>query len=101
MNRLGHMIGWWGAPMAWAINMQLSQTLPHADCVARHSWSGLATLVTLAVATFAAGWSARTAGRLSGSQHFIALSGIGISSIVAFALVLQGLATLVIDPCLR
>ena len=101
MNRLGHTIGWWGAPFVWAINMQFSQTLPRADCVTQQSLSGAATAVTLAFAVVAAGWSARTARHLTGTQRFIALSGSGISSIVAFAVVLQGIATLVIDPCLR
>jgi hypothetical protein len=101
MTRLDHTIGWWGAPLAWALNTQLGQTLPYADCVTQHSWSGMATLVTLAAAIVAAGWSARVASDLSGTQRFVALSGSGISSIVAFAVLLQGAATLVIDPCLR
>jgi hypothetical protein len=101
MTRPGHTIGWWGAPMVWALNTQLGQTLPHADCVTQHSWSGMATFLTLAVSIFAAGWSARIAGGLSGTQRFVALSGSGISSIVGFAVLLQGAAILVIDPCLR
>jgi hypothetical protein len=101
MNRLGHTIGWWGAPMAWAINMQLGQTLPHLDCAMQRSWSGAATLVALAVAIGSVGWSIRAARHLSGTERFVAISGSGISSIVTFAVLLQGAATLVIDPCLR
>jgi hypothetical protein len=101
MNRLGYMIGWWGAPSVWAINTQLGQTLPYADCVTQHSWSGLSTIVTLAMAIIATTWSTRRARLLFGTERFLVLSGSGISAIVAFAVMLQGIATLVIDPCLR
>jgi hypothetical protein len=101
MNRLGETIGWWGAPTVWALNTQFGQALPYADCVTQRSWSGMASFVTLAIALLAAGWSARAATHLSGTQRFVAMSGSGISSIVAFAVLLQGAATLVIDPCLR
>ncbi|WP_299716018.1 hypothetical protein [Tardiphaga sp.] len=83
------------------MNTELGQTLPYVDCVTRHSWSGVATVVTLAVAIAASAWSARTARQLAGTERFVALSGSGISSIVAFAVVLQGVATLVVDPCMR
>ncbi|MDB5624233.1 MAG: hypothetical protein JWR73_35 [Tardiphaga sp.] len=101
MTCLGRTIGWWGAPSAWALNTQFGQTMPYADCVTRHPWSGAATCVTLAVAIVAAGWSARAGQQLSGTQRFVAWSGSAISSIVSFAILLQGIATLMVDPCLR
>jgi hypothetical protein len=94
--------GMTAAPAAWAAATQLGQILPYADCVQQMSYSLIVVAAGLAVALAGVvvsyvgqnGTDGRTrvfAGRLS----------IGIGLAFAFALVLQGAATLLLSPCQR
>jgi hypothetical protein len=96
-----HIIGWWSIPALWAMATQFGQILPYADCTTEHAWSAVMcfTIVGTAVVVAAASW--RRARDLAGTDRFLASSGCLIASILGFAVLLQGLATLVIDPCQR
>jgi hypothetical protein len=91
-----------GAPLVWAINMQLGQVLPYVDCHARVSWSAVVTavamLVALAGAAISYGGTARTE---TGTHTFLRRIGILTALAFAFALFLQGAATLLVDACVR
>jgi hypothetical protein len=99
MKRVAYTMGWWSVPALWALNMQLGQILPYDDCVAQHSRTGVTTLIIIVAAAGVGAVSGIHARRLVGTERFLALAGSLIASIIAFALLLQGLATLVIEPC--
>jgi hypothetical protein len=101
MMRTLHMVGWITVPALWAINTQFGQMSPHVDCVTQRSWSGLASVAVLVVAIAIGIGTMLAAHRLVGTDRFRVLSGALIISIFAFAMLLQALATLVIDPCAR
>jgi hypothetical protein len=95
------------APAAWAINMQLGQILPYIDCRQQQRFSAIASFVALAAACFAGaislGWvrHARYTAPLTNRSGFSAsISALG-ALIFAFALLLQGIAPLVLSGCER
>jgi hypothetical protein len=91
----------------WAINMQLGQILPYIDCTQQSRWSPILSLIGVAAAVLAGAISwrstqnARIAAPLTRPSRFIA----GISAlsalIFAFALSMQGIASLVLGGCER
>ncbi|MBB4187029.1 hypothetical protein [Sinorhizobium terangae] len=87
---------------AWAINTQLGQILPYADCGAGVSWSTVASFVAVAVAL--AGTLVSHA-RFGPSEPrailFIAKLNVLAGLAFAFALLLQAAAAMLLDPCLR
>jgi uncharacterized membrane protein YkvI len=101
MTRTLQMAGCCIVPALWAINTQFGQMSPYVDCVTQRSWSGLANFAILAVAVAVAIVTTLAARRLAGTDRFRGVAGGLIISIFAFAVLLQALATLVIDPCAR
>ena len=97
-------------PLLWAVNTQLGLALPAAECA-----SGLPAIASFggALLSLLSGWLSFHAGRAGHSADrdpsraapaslaFVgALSGLN-SAMVAFALVLQGLSSLVLSGCER
>jgi hypothetical protein len=95
------------APAVWTINMQLSQILPYIDCRQQQRYSAIASFVALAAACFAAavswGWArhARYTAPLTNKSGFSASISALASLVFAFALLLQGIASLVLSGCER
>lgn len=93
------------APLAWVIAMQLSQILPHLDCSNRGHKTAIAAACAVAVALLAAGSSWRRSGGASpkdGHPRRWVGSVAGLTAcVIAFALGLQVLATLMLDACER
>lgn len=89
-------------PAAWAINTQLGQILPYGDCSAGARWTSLVAFITATAAIggaivsqrFGAAMASRTALFLSRLAFLFGLC-------FAFALVLQGAATVLVNPCLH
>ncbi len=100
--------GLWAAPLTWAVNMQLGQILPYDDCyVGAHS---------SAIASFAGGSVAALSGIISwrygrrtradlDAWSETAFFGAAVSalsaSIFTFALLMQGIASLMLTGCER
>lgn len=101
MMRTLQTVGWCIVPALWAVNTQFGQLSPYVDCVTQRSWSGLASFAIFAIAVAVCIVTTLAARRLVGTDRFRGLSGGLIISIFAFAVLLQALATLVIDPCAR
>jgi hypothetical protein len=101
MMRTVQMVAWCIVPALWALNTQFVQMSPYVDCITQRSWSGHASFAILAVAVAVGIVTTLAARRLVGTDRFRGLSGGLIILIFAFAILLQALATLVIDPCAR
>lgn len=99
--------GLWVAPLVWAANMQLGQILPYADCYGRMHASAIASFLCGAVAALSSAVSWRYArGPNSASEtRQIAVFGAFVSALSAalftFALVMQGIASMVLTGCER
>jgi hypothetical protein len=99
-------------PLLWAINTQLGEILPYAECGAPLKWAAL-TSFPAAVLSLAAGllsWRLTRHDRIDPALQttvypasFVFVGGLGALSgtIFAFALLLQGLASLVLTGCER
>jgi len=91
-----------GAPLFWAMATQLGQILPNQDCQTRVSWSLFATIAAILAALGSAGISWSGASQVAPQVHrFVSYLSILVALAIAFALFLQGTATLMIDPCDR
>ena len=89
------------APAAWAASVQGGQILPYVDCAGQGAWTAAIAALALAVAVAAAGLSFGGRRRLAGTGRFIAgLAGL-LALCLAFALLLQTAAALLLDPCAR
>lgn len=100
--------GLWLAPIIWAANMQLGQILPYVDCNRRLHMTAVASFLGAAMATFSGLVSWRCGRRLAGdvashpntsvfSGRVSALS----AAIFTFALLMQGIASMVLSGCER
>jgi hypothetical protein len=90
------------SPAAWAINTQLGQILPHSDCGGGSVWTAVAAFAAAAVALGGALLSQRRhAEMVSRSELFTTRIAVVLGLIFAFALLLQGAATVLLDPCAR
>jgi hypothetical protein len=93
------------APTAWAINTQLGEILPYIDCRQQGRVSALGSFFALAAACLAGviswGWvrHARATTPLTSVAAFSASLGALSAMIFAFALLLQGIAALVLSGC--
>jgi phosphoglycerol transferase MdoB-like AlkP superfamily enzyme len=93
------------APLAWAIDTQLGEILPYLDCQHQGRSSAIAAFTGMLLACLAAiiSWRSssrtRSAGLLTGTflGRLSALSAL----VFAFALSLQGIASLVLSGCER
>ncbi|MCA1408746.1 hypothetical protein I6F26_08255 [Ensifer sp. IC3342] len=90
------------APGAWAINTQLGQILPYVDCGAGVSWSTVASFVAVAVAFAGTVVShARFGPSEARTNLFVAKLNVLAGLAFVFALLMQGAAAMLLDPCLR
>jgi hypothetical protein len=93
------------APLAWSIAVQLGQILPHLDCAKRSHSTAIAAIAATAVALVAAVLSWRRGGAALPSddrpRRFVG-STAGLTALVlAYALSLQTLASLMLNACDR
>jgi hypothetical protein len=89
-------------PLAWATNTQLAQILPYAECSLRLPVLAAASFV-LVIASLGATWlSWHVAGRQAGhTTIFVAQLSALTGALFTFALILQGLSSLVLSGCER
>jgi hypothetical protein len=91
--------------LAWSIAVQLGQILPHLDCAKRSHSTAIAAIAATAVALVAAVLSWRRGGAALPSddrpRRFVG-STAGLTALVlAYALSLQTLASLMLNACDR
>lgn len=95
------------APIVWAINMQLGQILPYTDCARQSRWSAIISFlgVAAAILTAAISWRwakhAQIIASLTATSRFLAWLSALSALIFAFALSMQGIASLVLSGCER
>jgi hypothetical protein len=106
-NTLSVLAGLLIAPTVWVINMQLGQILPYIDCAQQWHHSAIYSFAGSAAALLAGGlsWSwthqERNTASLTATSRFIARLGALSALIFAFALSMQGIASLVLSGCER
>jgi len=106
-NRFSVVAGLLIAPTVWAINMQLGEILPDIDCFHQSRWSASLSFVGAAGAALAGAVSWRWADRaqlavpLTATSRFVASLGALSALVFAFALSMQGVASLVLSGCER
>ena len=101
-----------GAPVLWALHLNVSYFLLTLDCISTWSggrWAIVISTILFAAASAAAGWLAwrlrrRLGGKgLPGSERdwatFLLVLGIGSSVIFTAAIVLEGVSPLLADLC--
>jgi predicted membrane protein len=89
-------------PVLWAANTQLGQILPYAECRTGTPYSLPLSAVAALLSLGAAGLSWRVSSLRrpgGGVQRFLGSLGAMMGPLVAFALLSQAIATLVISPC--
>ena len=94
------------APTVWVINMQLGQILPYIDCAQQWHHSAIYSFAGSAAALLAGlswNWThhERNTSSLTATSRFIARLGALSALIFAFALSMQGIASLVLSGCER
>jgi ABC-type uncharacterized transport system YnjBCD permease subunit len=90
------------APAAWAITTQLGQVLPYGDCARQMSSSLIAAATGVVVALISAAVSYFGQKSEHGrTQLFIDRLSIGMGLAFGFALMLQTIATLLVNACQR
>lgn len=106
-SRADSVLAWAGlvaGPLAWAVNVQLGQVLPYPECGAGIRFgiplSALAMLLSLGGAALS--WRVSGLRRHgAGMLGFLGSLGALMGPLVAFALLLQLLAGLLVPPCAR
>jgi len=100
------LLGWAGllaGPLAWAANTQAGQLLPYAECGAALPagalLSGLALLVSLGGGALS--WRVSGLRGGAGTPGFLGSLGLLMGLVVGFALLLQAMSGLLVDPCAR
>ncbi|MBR0995525.1 hypothetical protein JQ580_32930 [Bradyrhizobium japonicum] len=97
--------GLWFAALTWAVNMQLGQILPYADCRSQLPLSAVISFVGAALAStsgLASWWSLRRVAGVAAEQRNAHLGGIVSTlsaSVFTFALLMQGVAAVVLSGC--
>jgi hypothetical protein len=103
------LLSWTGllvASSAWIINTQLGQILPYLDCQQQARFSALASFASTIVACLAGAISWRSANPAKTSDPPPTLAFVGSMNalaalIFAFAIFMQGSASLVLSGCER
>lgn len=106
---LAHLLIWaglWLAPLIWAVNMQLGQVLPYTDCRRSLHAAAITSFLGAAITSPSGIVSWRCAGRLgadaSSRPNTVSFGG-GVSALSAtiftFALLMQGIAAMVLSGC--
>jgi hypothetical protein len=106
---LTHLLTWaglWFAASVWAVNMQLGQILPYADCRSQLHASAIASFIGATLSTLSGLVSCQYPRRIaaeSGVRHHTVDFGGAVSALSAaiftFALLMQGVASLVLSGC--
>lgn len=92
------------APAVWALNMQLGQMLPYAECGAGWRLSATVSSLCIVVACLSGWMSGHAASRqqMEGSAlRFMAKLSASLAGIFAFALLLQAISGIVLTGCER
>jgi hypothetical protein len=108
LSGVSHYAGLVTGATMWAISTQLGQILPYADCAKHFHTSAWVAFGALVLTGLAGLWSWRSiqsgvfenAGPSSTERFIASLSGLA-SFLFAFALALQGAASLVLSGCER
>ena len=88
-------------PLVWALGTQLGQVAPYIDCRQQAAWTPTfcSALLLISIAGAAASRLApRPVGR---PERFVVDAGSLIACTFVFALILQGAASMLLDPCQR
>jgi hypothetical protein len=111
MRNLQRSAGFVLGPLAWTVNTELGQVLPHAECGTLIPTSALISVVAMALALLGAHLSWRVSRtRVSADPHYIEgrtsmrfLDQLGalVGLTFAFALALQSAAAFIVSPCER
>ncbi|MBY5359930.1 hypothetical protein HFO97_08105 [Rhizobium leguminosarum] len=88
------------SPAAWAVSTEVGQMLPSADCDMGTGWIIFATFLSaaLAMAGVLISWRSHVSA-VSRSARFISKVSVLFGITFAFALILQGAAALLLNPC--
>jgi hypothetical protein len=103
---VGVCVGLLIAPLAWAVSTQLGQILPYLDCQHQARFSAIASFAGALCACMAGAISWRSASCASRLEPQPALAFMGSvsalsASVFAFALSMQGIASVVLSGCER
>jgi hypothetical protein len=88
-------------PLAWAVGTQLGQITPYIDCRQQAVWTPAFSAALLLISIAAAAISRLSPKPVGRAERFIVDAGLLIASAFVFALVLQGAASMLLDPCQR
>jgi hypothetical protein len=88
-------------PLAWAVGTQLGQITPYIDCRHQVVWTPAFCAALLLVSIAGAALSRLSPKPVGRAERFIVDAGFLIASAFVFALVLQGAASMLLDPCQR
>lgn len=90
------------APTVWALNTQLGQILPYPDCHTGSHWSAIASFAA-ALLALGSGLAPHLVDRGVESRMRLFTRYVGSLAALAFAfaLALQGTASLLLGPCAR
>jgi hypothetical protein len=98
--------GLWFAALVWAVNMQLGQILPYADCRSQLHSSAVVSFVGAALAIVSGLTSWQYPRRIGGAAclrnstvHFGSTVSALSATLFTFALLMQGVASLVLSGC--
>jgi hypothetical protein len=90
------------APLAWTLTTQIGQIVPYVDCSTGLPWLLVAAVIGIALALAGLFLSyPRRANRPRPADLFIGYASMGIAAIFLFALLLQGAAAALLNPCQR
>lgn len=88
-------------PLAWTVGMQLGQITPYIDCRQQVAWTPAFCAALLFVSIAGVAVSRLSPKPIGRTERFIVDSGFLIASTFLFALILQGAASMLLDPCQR
>jgi hypothetical protein len=102
MKRLSLLAGLAVGALVWIANTQLGEMLPYSECSTRIAWLALTSLVLGLTSIAAALLSWRGGERTKGTVDvFLSRLGLWAGALFAFAVALQGAASLVLTGCER
>jgi len=88
------------APVLWAVNTQLGLVLPYSDCTYGLRWTLVASLAVMSCSVVAAA-TLRARRPTSRTGLFLAKFETLLAVGFVFAIILQGAASALLDPCLH
>jgi hypothetical protein len=86
-------------PAAWALSTQLGQIFPYIDCRQEVPWTAAFCGVLLLISIAGVALSRAFSSKMEGTNQFIARTGFFVALAFVFALLLQGAASMLLDPC--